>query len=81
MNEKRRPHQNELSVVVGGKSAEQGGALGTGQPTDRKMPQDALVTVSIVKPGAALRTCAMMVADRWQARKGAPNKSEEGLRR
>ncbi len=63
------------------KSEEQGRALGTGQPTDRKMPQDGLVTVSGVKPGAALRACAMVRADRWQARPGALDKPEEGLRR
>ena len=45
------------------KSEEQEGALRTGQPTDRKMPQDGPVPACDVSHGAALRTCAMARSD------------------
>ena len=45
------------------KSEEQEGALRTGQPTDRKMPQDGLVTVCSVTLEAVLHTGAMARSD------------------
>ena len=45
------------------KSEEQEGALRTGQPADRKMPQDGLVPACGVSHSAALRTCAMSRSD------------------
>ena len=45
------------------KSEEQEGALRTGQPTDRKMPQDGLVTVCSVTLEALLHTGAMARSD------------------
>ena len=45
------------------KSEEQAGALRAGEPTDRKMPQDGLVTVCSVTLEALLRTGAMARSD------------------
>ena len=46
-----------------GKSEEQATELRTGQSTDRKMPQDGLVTVCSVTLEALLHTSAMARSD------------------